>query len=1424
MTRRDTKIACGMAVAAIFGTGMVSAWLPGLTSVANVCLAQSDENPVYVDDSPRAWELFRRALDQAAENPSEAARLHQELLDQYALRVIPRSEVGRDLMQSVRQRVNETLLRQQRVLERYRLLQSGEANRLFEQQQYERLVLTRLLTTPALEAGLLLTQRDVEMGRFQQALDRLAELQEHPDLSGRRLAHHRFLRGLAAHYHGDAVQRSEMLTLLSNEGTGESTTLASELDRIMRGGPGPEVFQPLNTMQPAPESDLSELGDQPIWSRHLNNSLLQRRYFGRPDQQQQQQRFASSVESFRRTGELLTVAPTVDDRFVYINEGQHVSAIDRFSQREVWQRQIGEGGVLVSGRGSDQVGDMNIIALSGDHLVTLSGHAHATTRLGAARIVNLSASTGEVRWTRSINQLDGREDLEGLFPHGAPVVANDVVYVMARKLSRQLLTSAYVVALDLHTGETRWVQYIASSGGLQQQDMRPFSSVQHHDGSLYVETALGAIARLSARTGEIRWLHRYPVPIRMVLRNLMPWEMSAPVITRRGLVVLSPDHQAILLLNLQTGDQLERHNAADWRSPRYLLADQTRIYGIGNDVVAMDLDFLDTPLWTLSSSMAVQEVEFNSPRGRIQLAGSALLIPTPVALIQVDTDAGQLLRAIPTDGVGNPLAAGPQLFVATSDRLESYLPLHVAERLLREQYERATERFEPAMSLLRLAVRGEDAGLAIEAAELALTALGESDDRRRADHQRELFTALVDIDMASFTDEYELGLALHEIIAGSAITAAERVESLLSRATWLSHLAEAGQRRHLSAAIEAYQTILSDAELAASERRHGSIVRPASTVAVESLAGLLSVFGEDIYATQAARAEAEFAALRDGADVESLIGLMRTYPFAEVSRDAGMLAATLLAESDRIREAVALLNEVYAAATTPRQAAESIAAITRLSEQAGWRQLAIGWLDLASTVHGLTALPDAQQQPRQIEGWKMTLGWTDPTEQAAQIGPVPADQLVRRVEGRVVPVHPAIGPWTRDHVLLIQRRILVRLNPNSGEVPWTFEIGDLAPQVIGSTNDSDILLAQQTAGDAVVIMVNAETGAPERVIENLPGWFDVLRDPAEVSARVRGANPPPTSPNRAFDGREILALPGNETIILLRRQGGVIALDAALDEESAVWTADHELGAVYHAKRHDLAIALAGLVPGSTQGRMSWSGRITLLDPATGETLRTIRPIEDRPVRWMHTTDRGWLVFGTDHAVEMIDLTSLERRWAHVDMDIVNGWVFGDTLLAEHADRELMLISLKDGRTSPPQDVSLASLDYGGVIRSATPLSHDLLLVHLPERIVMMDQRGRIHGRDAIIEDRRYTHAVPTADRIVVISHTRRGTTPFVEQMAARSAFIDTIYILSHNGRIMEQHAVDSTTDELIAVQVIDGFILLSNANDTLVVTAPQGD
>ena len=85
------------------------------------------DNPVYVDDSPRAAELLHRARRQAADNVSEAVRLYQELLDTYGSKLIATDDVSPDCFVSVRSRALSDLAADDDLLQRYRLMQTARA-------------------------------------------------------------------------------------------------------------------------------------------------------------------------------------------------------------------------------------------------------------------------------------------------------------------------------------------------------------------------------------------------------------------------------------------------------------------------------------------------------------------------------------------------------------------------------------------------------------------------------------------------------------------------------------------------------------------------------------------------------------------------------------------------------------------------------------------------------------------------------------------------------------------------------------------------------------------------------------------------------------------------------------------------------------------------------------------------------------------------------------------------------------------------------------------------------------------------------------------------------------------------------------------------------------------------------------------------
>ncbi len=432
--------------------------------------AQQD-NPVYVDDSPRAWELLRRARAQLTDNKGQAIRLYQELMDDYGMKLVPFRDSDGDHFVAVRSQVLKDLRSSRELLQRYRAVQHAEAQRLIEAGEFVQLAMTRSLTGPGLDAMLRLAQESLESARFHAAIAWLDQAARHPDLDGESAGHCWFMYAQAGHYlqRNDYVQSARSgLALLGDAGEEFLDRLAPILTDAR---PPPSSFASVSVLDRTKNENLTELVAQTIWSSPLNDSLLNRRAGG-------SRRLTAPRGGFERRrnrGDLTTAAAAVTDTTVYVNEGHTVHALDRFSGRSAWSQPYSDRlGLEILDPDSQAIGDMNLITVQGEYLVTLTGHAYETKRSSDGKLICLDARTGELRWAGDLDRIDDTEDHEGLFPHGEPIIDQGTVYVLARRTPRQMLIGCYVVALDLQTGEPKWIRHVASSGG--RTTARPFST------------------------------------------------------------------------------------------------------------------------------------------------------------------------------------------------------------------------------------------------------------------------------------------------------------------------------------------------------------------------------------------------------------------------------------------------------------------------------------------------------------------------------------------------------------------------------------------------------------------------------------------------------------------------------------------------------------------------------------------------------------------------------------------------------------------------------------------------------------------------------------------------------------------------------------------------------------------------------------
>jgi hypothetical protein len=295
--------------------------------------ASAQDNPVYVDDSPQAWEIFRQAQDQSRDNIGEAVRLYQELLDDFGLKLMPATGEADSILVATRRRVIDELLRSPELLERYRAVETPRATQMLAEGDLVRLARTRPLTEPGLTALLRLAQTDLEGGRFLAALSWLDQAAVHPDLGNERAVFQQHMIGVASHYMGDRARLNGCIDFLSRAGTLGQPCLEHLQKLILT----PVVSSSMSGQTPlgtASPTGLTDLVSQAIWTSPMDQSLLHRRFSnaaGAPDEPRN-----AAFEQHLTSGDLTTAAPTVAGMNVFVNEGYRVRSINRLTGREQW--------------------------------------------------------------------------------------------------------------------------------------------------------------------------------------------------------------------------------------------------------------------------------------------------------------------------------------------------------------------------------------------------------------------------------------------------------------------------------------------------------------------------------------------------------------------------------------------------------------------------------------------------------------------------------------------------------------------------------------------------------------------------------------------------------------------------------------------------------------------------------------------------------------------------------------------------------------------------------------------------------------------------------------------------------------------------------------------------------------------------------
>lgn len=1351
------------------GMRRVRSWrwsIPVLASLATTVPAAWGQETVavMVDESATATQLLDRLREQRPGNLLEGARLADRVLREFTDRLVPSSEGDPDLFRAARWEVEAALRADPELATAFAETASIRASRMLDAGELEAVVRTARWTPAGLEATLRLAQLDAEAGRGRMGLRRLERLEGHPGL----------LDVTAA------TRRDRLIDLARWVAEGEGPA-------ALGAWPAEERSEDPFTgdQEEALAETWSELWREPLPDSPYERAFRELRRSGRP--------VPRTADRVVADGSLLVVMPSADRDRIYVNEGHVVRAFDRLSRRERWRTPIDGSG----GQGLGAIGDPTLVAVMGDRVATLAGHALGNQRTGSGRVLCLDRDSGRILWSTDLVETAGRgvgdPGSDDLFPYGVVAMGPDVVFVTARRVTNRLETIDYLAALDIEDGRMRWLVPLGSCGGVRLGGTRPYSSPVVLGDRVLVNVSVGVVASVDASDGSIEWLRREAVPLREGRYSTEPWEISQPLLVGDRVFSLTPDQSAILEIDAGTGTLLARHASAEIAAgqPRYLLrarlGERDLVLAIGSDVVAFDASDLETPLWSFAERNRTRLVvdpgvaNRNGIRGRVQVAGETLLVPGGEELRVVDLETGEVRRSLAWSEAANVMSSDGQLVLVAKDAIASVMEPEDARTRLTARRRAAPDEAEWPMAIMDLEIACGDRGAAIEAAELALAAVEQAGDAGERDL---LFERLIDFDVAVRRDP-ELGLRVRDLLATVAVAPNQRVRERLSRGDWHA------DRGELAEAMEVWQSLLADAELGRQPVREQGCITTARVSARERMRELAGTRGDALLAPATALADLRIDRLLEGAaNADSLLAIAEEFPLTEAAGRARREAALRLeASGRRFDSMLAALSEaraaVAAAPDDPTGAAQVIEEIRRS-----------GGAALAARLERILAVPD---------------------EAPPRLGFVPGTAM--ELPGRLVELAPGVGDLG-NLLLLVDEHSMRSLRDEDGgfEVAWTVPTEDPAPTILAG---GPRLLVWQDVDrrQPIAMSVDAATGEVAWLNPSLASLFPPAR-PKRTSPERRGAD---GAVGRWREAPEEI-LPGvvDDRLILARRNGDLIGLDTT-DGATVRWTLEGVMDLVQHAEAGPLGMLLAGEVV-DEEGEI---GPVVLLVSRDGLVVRrwVLDAALDREIRWIRQTPLGEVLWGTTDGVSWRGLMPgdgvADDRWSLRRgelRDSVEAWVRPDRLVVRERSDRVGSWRTRDGRR-------LA--DGGDAELPDTARFEQLLISNQGEaaaiygdRVVVLDRDGEVLGVDAVHEDRNYLLGGLAEDGVVVLSF--EGAGPALDDDGTpRTEFTYAIYRfgLGDGGRqlgpALELRTLGPRFDSM---WIRDGLVLLSSPATTVAI------
>jgi outer membrane protein assembly factor BamB/tetratricopeptide (TPR) repeat protein len=1252
---------------------------------------QADVDPqttgVFVRDSAVAGEKL--ALAERMERLKEwdtSAEVYQEVLDQYADRVLPthNDEKGQpDRFGSVTSVVQDRLAAWPEegravYLARYelparRLLESSDPS---NRADLMKVVNRYFITAAGRDAAILLIESYFDHAEFIAAAalsDRL--LEKHPQVQDQ--APLLLTRSALSWHLAGEKERADLHAAELAKRFGEATDIIGGKPRNLSEIVSSALATPRQLRATSPggwpvpfgsndhtalASETVETGSPRIWAKLESIPLqpLTRVSSGPNDAEaEMQQVFRSQREKGAATG----ILPSVDGNQMFFQDNARIYSydLDRGAPLLGWLASYpGQGSFFHPGSVPTPRGVQMTTTLTDRFVLAILGQPEPSNFGGMdlpTGVFCLDRVTGKVVWKVALSGLATEDEtLRSARPAGSVIVAGDSVYVVARNRRPGAFEDSYLCCFALEDGSLRWARHLASGNSTRMYvdyNLPPQNSGDSHlayaDGSIFVSTDMGAIARVNAADGTLAWLSVYPRPLPQSPQNqwaamnmgtglrVTPAFVGNPVIVENGLIISLPgDAESLFVHDAATGelrgsvamerlpsdtsggDQSEKFEVlVGLTEGRVVLAGTRSIALLDLSKIVGTKGFADVVLQY--RPFVKSDYREDTIRGRPFITNKSIYVPTAWKLFRLAADGSRALEMYPPaaqdtwdlrpdEKPGNVIYANDSLIVAGPDQINVYSDLSLLRKRMESAVAAETRSIHPRLryaDALFNAGQTDDAIKWVDSSIQQLTSNGLISPGPDRDRVFEMLMAMFRRLSAQERTEGTLA-GLLERGGVTADTPMQQLTLQLSRA----HLAK--RTNDFQGAVEAFQRLIDDPVIGTIRLRSDEGAITASDFAVTQIGQILKANGSGPYDQIEARAQAALAAAQAANDPSKLLGVLAAFPNSQAGQDGVGLA--MKATTAGGAASIDLLRRVGATPTDPTQKLPLYQSLLRAEIKRGDVYSALG-----------RARMIARLEPNLALGEMPSLGGqaVSPSSPAELV--VTLQSLAYEAEDRALPnlnapeAEPLLDNDQAVHVKGV-RTLLVPSNPRNDRVVTLapdrksiriFEPGKATPIQTLATPETADSAQSMWRGDSLLVFVSQrvnsfDTKTGRMVWSFEPGDLKPISasEMALMSLDERGLIAPVVPQNK----RQQIVM--NPTI---RRPGQVInrlnqqqvVRQMVNGEQMGVWEADENV----QQPRETIAYTR---VAGERVIIITTSGRVIGLDAANG-SVRWQSNFSDRP-------------------------------------------------------------------------------------------------------------------------------------------------------------------------------------------------------------------